>query len=518
MPECEVKTRDSNEVELSFAEEECLRQLPTNPQWFKTEPNSFSDFGGEIAKTTRSFINPSRQRRKGRKTGETASGGFNTDFTRTSLNRLLQGFMFADARELPTTKSILRPAGQDDVTAVTGATGYAVTTVAPFATGMLVYASGFGFAANNGLKLITAANAVAGGYTVNVTPAAVNEPAPPSDAALEVCGFQFGAGLVSLAVTGDIVSLVGSGAVDFTNRLNLIPGAWVFIGGDQPNTRFDNNSGYARIKTVTAQIIVFDDVTFTPVTEAGAGKSIRLFLGTIIRNEKNPDLIKMRSYQLERTLGKGENGVQAEYLEGAVANEFSLELPAEEKIAADLNFLACRRTFRTGNVGDLIKTGDRIEASGEEVYNTTSDVYRMKIAVSNPLSSTLPPLVGYVQEGSIAITNNASPNTAIGTMGAIDFQFGDFEVSGSLTAYFADIGSVKSINDDSDCAFNVIGAYSNYGFVFDMPLLTLSGGTLNVEKDAPITLPIEKQAVEGEGGFTLLYQFFPYLPDLAMPE
>ena len=166
----------------------------------------------------------------------------------------------------------------------------------------------------------------------------------------------------------------------------------------------------------------------------------------------------------------------------------------------------------------MIKTGDRIEASGEEVYNTTSDVYRMKIAVSNPISSTLPPLVGYVQEGSIAITNNASPNTAIGTMGAIDFQFGDFEVSGSLTAYFADIGAVKTINDDSDCAFNVIGAYSNYGFVFDMPLLTLSGGTLNVEKDAPITLPIEKQAVEGEGGFTLLYQFFPYLPDLAMPE
>ena len=183
MPECEVKTRDSNEVELSFAEEECLRQLPANPQWFKTEPNSFSDFGGEIAKTTRSFINPSRQRRKGRKTGETASGGFNTDFTRTSLNRLLQGFMFADARELPTTKSVLRPAGEDKVTAVTGATGYAVTTVAPFATGMLVYASGFGCAANNGVKLITGATAVAGGYTVNVTPAAVNEPTPPSDAA-----------------------------------------------------------------------------------------------------------------------------------------------------------------------------------------------------------------------------------------------------------------------------------------------------------------------------------------------
>lgn len=518
MADCEVKTRDSNDVELSFAEEECLRQLPPNPQWFKTEPNSFSDFGGEIAKTTRSFINPSRQRRKGRKTGETASGGFNTDFTRTSLNRLLQGFMFADAREMPTTKTVLRPAGEDEITAVTGATGYAVTTVAPFATGMLVYASGFGFAANNGLKSITAANSITGGYAVNVSPAAVNEPAPPPGAALEVCGYQFGSGLLSIAVTGEVVSIVGSGAANFSNKPNLIPGAWLFIGGDAPANRFENNAGYARIKSVEAQTIVFDDVTFTPVTEAGTGKSIRLFLGTIIRNEKDPDLIRMRSYQLERTLGKGDNDTQAEYLEGAIANEFSLELPAEEKIVADLTFLACRRTFRTGEVGDLIKDGDRIEASGEEVYNTTSDVYRMKIAVSNPLSSTLPPLVGYVQEGNLAITNNASPNTAIGTMGAVDFQFGDFEVSGSLTAYFTDIAAVQLINDDSDCAFNVIGAYSNYGFVFDMPLLTLSGGTLNVEKDAPITLPIEKQAVEGEAGFTLLYQFFPYLPDLAMPE
>ena len=103
-------------------------------------------------------------------------------------------------------------------------------------------------------------------------------------------------------------------------------------------------------------------------------------------------------------------------------------------------------------------------------------------------------------------------------MGAIDFQFGDFEVSGSLTAYFADIGSVKSINDDSDCAFNVIGAYSNYGFVFDMPLLTLSGGALNVEKDAPITVPLEPAGAENPNGYTMLYEAFSYLPNLAMPD
>ena len=48
--------------------------------------------------------------------------------------------------------------------------------------------------------------------------------------------------------------------------------------------------------------------------------------------------------------------------------------------------------------------------------------------------------------------------------------------------------------------------------------LTLSGGGLTVEKDAAIMLPIENSAVENAAGYTLLYQFFPYLPDAAMPE
>ena len=489
-------------------------------QWFKTEPNTFGDFGSELTKAVRSFINPSRQRKKGRTVGEEASGGFNTDFTKSSLNRLLQGFMFADARELPTTKALAKPFGLDRVVSVAAADGYRVkgALIEQLVVGQLVFGSGFVNSANNGLKVVSAVASVQVDRNVQVTPAVVNEAvALNTDKHLEACGFEFPTGDVSLAVTSGVPSLVST-VTDFTTIANLIPGAWVFVGGDLTANRFNNNIGYGRIRSVAANAIILDDVTFVPVTEAGTGKNLRLFFGPIIRNEKAKNLIKMRSYQLERTLGEGENGQQAEYLEGAIANELSMEFPTEDKIAADLTFVACSRNFVTGDPGDELKGGVRYEAEGEEVYNTTSDLYRMRIALKSDTTANLPALVGYVSEGSLAITNNAAPNKALSVLGALDFQFGDFEVSGSLTAYFTDVSAPRSIKNDADCSFNIIGAYANYGFVFDMPLLTLSGGSLTIEKDAPIMLPIEKSAVEGAEGFTLLYQFFPYLPDAAMPE
>lgn len=487
-------------------------------QWFKTEPNTFGDFGSELTKAVRSFINPSRQRKKGRTVGEEASGGFNTDFTKTSLNRLLQGFMFADARELPTTDSLVAKYGTNRVVSVEAATGYRVkgSLIESAVAGQLIFGSGFANVANNGLKVVASVTPVGFDAHIQTTPAPVNE-AAGENKHLQVVGFQFPSGDVSLAVTSGIPSLV-SVATNFLNLPNFIPGAWLFIGGDASGNAFDNNRGYGRIRSVSANAVVLEDVTFNPVNEAGTGKSLRIFNGPIIRNEKNPDLIKQRSYQLERTLGQGANGAQAEYLEGAIANELSLEFPQEDKVVADLNFVACSRNFRTGDPGDELKDGERYEAAGEEVYNTTSDLYRMRIAIKSNTTANLTPLVGYVSEGSLALTNNAAPNKALSVLGAIDFQFGDFEVSGSLTAYFTDVSAPRLIKNDADCSFNIIGAYSNYGFVFDMPLLTLSGGSLTIEKDAPIMLPIEKSAVEGAEGFTLLYQFFPYLPEAAMPE
>lgn len=503
---------DSNITGLAFAEETTLKTLPGTPVWYGLEPNSYSDFGGELSTVARAPIDPSRQNKKGTITDLDASGGFNIDFTKSNLTRLLQGFFFADARELPNTKALNAAA-----IALTGVTASSKTYAAAsglgsFAALQLIYASGFSNATNNGLK--TVASSTAGTVVVNET--LIDEAAPPAAAKLQTVGFQFASGDISMAVTSGIPSLVAT-AADFTTLPGLIPGLWVFIGGDAAGTAFANNVGYARIKSIAAKAIVFDDTTFTPATEAGTGKTIRLFVGTVIKNEKTPSLIKRRSYNIERQLGSGPTSTQAEYLEGAVANEFTLNIPQADKLNADLTFIACDNTHKSGEVGDEIKSGTRVSAAGEDAFNTSSDIYRIKMAVIDPTASNPAALFGYVSEANVSINNNVSPNKAVGILGAFDTTAGNFEVGGSITAYFTTVSAVRAVRQNADVGLSVIGASKNAGFVFDIPLLGLGGGRLAVEKDAPITVPLEPAGAENANGYTMFYEAFSYLPNVAMP-
>jgi len=512
---CTINKIDSNVTGLAFAEEECLKQLPgtggADAVWFGLEPNSYSDFGGSISTVTRSPISVSRQNKRGVISDLDASGGFNIDFTKTNLVRLMQGFFFADAREAPSTVPLNGTAvpitgvvaADKDYTAASG--------LGVFDAGQLVYASGFANASNNGIKTVVSATATA----VEVSETVANE-TPSSAAKLQCVGYQLGSADANIAVTSGIPALVTT-VEDFTTRAELIPGAWIFLGDDTSGNRFANNVGYARIASVSAHALVFDDTTWTPVNETGTGKTIRLYVGTVIKNESTAALIKRRSYNLERTLGEGATDTQCEYLEGAVPNEMTLNLPQADKINADLSFVACDHTHRSGESGDEQKVGTRVAVSGEDAYNTSSDLYRVKMAVLDGTTSNPDALFGYVSEASVSVNNNVSPSKAIGTLGAFDMTAGNFEVGGSITAYFTTTAAVQAVRNNSDVGFSAIGAHSNAGFVFDIPLLGLGGGRLNVEKDAPITLPLEPAGAENDNGYTMLYEAFLYLPNLAMP-
>lgn len=503
---------DSNITGLAFAEETALKTLPVTPVWYGLEPNSYSDFGGELSTVARAPIDPSRQNKKGTITDLDASGGFNIDFTKSNLTRLLQGFFFADARELPNTK----PINGTDV-AITGATAGTKTYAAAsglgsFVAGQIVLASGFSNAGNNGIK--TVASSTAGTVVVNET--LIDEASPPAGAKLETVGFEFATGDINLAVVSGIPSIVAT-AADFTTLPGLTVGAWVFLGGDNATNAFANNVGFARIKSIAAKAIAFDDTTFSPVNETGTAKKIRIFVGTMLRNEKNPALIKRRSYNIERQLGSGPTSTQAEYLEGAVANEFTLNIPQADKLNADLSFVACDNTHKSGEAGDEIKSGTRVSAAGEDAFNTSSDIYRIKMSVIDPASSNPSALFGYVSEATVSINNNVTPNKAVGILGAFDTSAGNFEVGGSITAYFTTVSAVRAVRNNADVGLSVIGASSNAGFVFDIPLLGLGGGRLNVEKDAPITVPLEPAGAENANGYTMFCEAFSYLPNVAMP-
>jgi hypothetical protein len=519
---------DSNLTGLNIAEEVALKTLPTvavdgfDPIWFGQEPNGYSDFGGEISTVARAPIDPSRQNKKGTPTDLNASGGFSTDVTQNNLTRLLQGFFFADARRKPSTESFALGTANTLLSSVTASTKtYAAASgLTPFnKAGYLVKASGFGNAANNGLKTVASAT----GTTVVVSETTVDEASPPTTAKLHVVGFKFPSADVQITVTAGIPALV-SAATNLT-QLGLTVGEWVFIGGDGASLKFANNVGYARVGSISTTTVVFDDTTWAPVAEAGTGKTIQLFFGTVIRNEKTASLIKRRSYNIERTLGEGPQAqnpgdLQAEYLEGAVANELTLNVPQADKLTADLSFVACDNTQRSGASGDKIKSatlGATVSAAGEDAINTSSDVYRIKMAINDPATSKPTALFGYVTEGNVSIKNGVTPNKAVGVMGAFDTSAGNFVVGGSVTAYFTDVAAVKAVRNNADVGFNTIYAAQNAGMVWDIPLLGLGGGRLNVEKDQPIKVPLEPAAAENANGYTLMYVNFPYLPNAAMP-
>lgn len=499
---------DSNLTGLAIAEESSLKVLPGSPVWYELEPNSYADFGSEISTVAREPINPSRQRKKGVVVDLDASGGFNMDFTSEISKRLAQGFFFADAREKFSTQKL--NAAAIPITSTTTSTYTAASGLTGFKAGDLVFASGFANAANNGIKRVT--TVLAGVLTVVET--LVTEAAPPATAKIEACGFQGASADINLTTDSTSVTLTST-ALDFTT-LGLTVGEFVFVGGDAVATKFANNApGYARVKSVAAHALVFDDTTWTPVNETGTGKTIQIFFGTVIRNEKTASLIKRRSYNIERQLGNDGVGTQSEYLEGAIANEFKLNIPQADKLNADLSFVAMDNVQRSGTEG--IKAGTRVPAPIEDAFNTASNLYRVKLSIVDPLTLNKTALFAYVSEADISINNNVSPNKALAVLGAFDASVGNFEVFGSVTAYFADVAAVAAVRQNSNVALNIIGATDNKGFVFDMPLISLGGGRLNVEKDAPIMIPLEANAAECPAGYTLLLTFFCYLPTAAMP-
>lgn len=515
--ECVSNKIDSNLTGLAYAEEVCLKQLPTladdgaDPVWFNLEPNSYSDMGGELSTVARNPIDPSRQNKKGAVVDLDASGGFNIDFTKTNLLRLLQGFFFADIRQKPSTK--LLNSARVVISSVSGTQYNAAAGLLPFnVPGLLLFVSGFGVSMNNGIKVAVAATAT----ELNISGSIAAEASPPPNAAIEAVGFEFPADDVDIAVVGNIPSLIST-ATDL-RTLGLIPGEWIFIGGDMAGQRFADNVGFARINTISENAIVFDDVSFVAQNEAGTGKTVRIFFGSVLKNENVPSLIKRRSYNIERQLSNGPTGPQAEYLEGAVANEFTLNVPQADKLNADLAFVACDNTFRSGEVDDEIKEGTRVAAPNEDAYNTSSDIARIKMHVIDPTAANPAALFGYVSEASVAINNDVSPNKAVGVLGAFDTSAGNFNVSGSVTAYFSTVAAVKAVRGNADVGMSIIGASKNAGFVFDIPLLALGGGRINVEKDQPITVPLEPSGAQNKHGFTLLYGMFPYLPNQAMPK
>lgn len=482
----------SNSTGLAIAEEVIGTPgiLPGSPVWIPLEPNSYAEFGGQTTLTPRRPITNSRQIKKGVVTDLDAVGGFSTDFVTESLSRLFQGFFFADWRY----KTNLVP------TAVSGTQYTVASGGAGFLVNSLLFADGFAVAGNNGLKLVTAST----GTTISVAGLAV-EASPTSDIITRV-GHQG----VSADLTLTVVSLVpqlNSTSLNFTT-LGLIPGEWIWIGGDTAITQFATaaNNGFYRIKTIAANVIVFDRWPSTTVADPGTGKTIQLFFGHVIKNEASPALQKLRTYHLERQLAAS----SWEYVKGAAPNTLVFNIKKADKITLDLGFIAMN-TERAA----VVKTGTREVLPVQSSFNASSNFKRLRFNNDTTGAS----VATYVDELKLTVDNGIEPTKAVAALGGIDINYGDFMVMGNIEAFFASTAAVDAVNNNDDCSLDfglVVRSGTQrlpVGYLFDVPLMALGDGRIKVEKDKPVMLPLTYDAAASDTfNHTLLAVDFSYLP------
>lgn len=510
----DVSKIDSNVTGLAFAEEDTFGVLPVTPVWYPLEPNSYNDFGGQLARVARAPITAGRQRKKGVVTDLDASGGFNTDLTQTNLQRLLQGFFFADLRPKDEYGD-----GSGIIIAVGASNDIQGTDIDHgVVAGQLIFCSGFTNSANNGLKKVAS---VASG-SVTTTETLVAEAAPPAAAKFVTVGVQAGAGDLDVTTSGAFATITST-TLDFTT-LGLIPGEWIYVGGDSAGLGFAAaaNNGFKRIRSIAAHALVLDKSALAMSTEASTTETVQLFFGRVLKNETGTSIVR-RSYNLERQLGAPDDAdptdIQAEYLAGSVPNELTFVVPTSGKLNCDLSFISGDHETVDGATGP--KTGTRVALVESDAFNSSSDVVRIKMAVVDAASEAPTALFGFLTELKLSINNNVSPDKAIGVLGAFDVSVGDFEVGGEVTAYFSDVAAIAAVRANSDITLDIILARANTGIVIDLPLVALGDGRLNIEKDKAVTLPLSLEAATGAKvlstmDHTLLMQWFDYLPTAAM--
>ncbi len=538
----EVVKIDSNATGLKVAEESSLGTLPGSPVWYEMEPNSYSDFGGQLALVARNPINSGRQNKKGVITDLDASGGLNQDLTFSNLSHMWESLFMSTKEE---KFYVENTSAGGEIDSVEGGGTDTFTIAADVSSdvfvGDIIWCEGFADDANNGKHIVTAV-AGAGPTTLEVLASTlVAEATAPDNASIRVIGFEFVSSDLDVAYSAGSLPTLTTTTKDFT-ELGLRAGEFIYIGGDGANVfAAAHNNGFARVATIAANILTLDKTSggadgITEMATEASSTVIEVYFGSTVRNVGTTDtLFSRRSWTIERNLGEpdpvGDTGAfQSELLTGAVVNEFALNVAQADKITTDWTFVATDNVQRDKD-DDLLSLGDEtatiIEATA---YNTSSDFSRIKLAEVRPTQSAVAnlaapsPLFTYVTELTLNVNNNASPNKAVGVLGAFDVTLGNFETSGAITAYFADIASVVAVRNNADVTLDVAivkdfgsGAIARKaGIVLDVPLIALGDGRANVTQDEAITLPLDTQAAEYENfGHTLLMVEFFYLPDTA---
>lgn len=499
----QVRKIDSSSVGLSIAKEQSINKLPSDPIWQDLEPSEIGDVGGETTQTARSIIRPDRQFARGAITDLSASANFSQEISQNNTTDLMQGYLFADAREIFKTS----PVNGGGVTVKADADTFTLGDVDYDTTNVLenslILASDFKTNANNGLKVV---GSVASGV-IGVTGVVAET---IGDGKLEVVGYR---------ATNASINVTGYVSLSFANadKLGISVGQWIFVGGDT-NKPTDNECFYARVGAIATDELTLDFTTVELSAESSIA-TLDVFFGTVVHNEDSIDLIKRTTYTIEERLGFEDEErtiPQASYVTGCVPSELTISLEQGALAKAEYSFTGCRFLTKKGT----LLAGTHKDAWNEKGYNNSNEVYYCGLTI-NPTSETETnpaPMFAYVSSASISINNNLTENKSVATLGAFDISSGKFEVKVSPEVYFTSVDSIEALKNNADCGFQVIVSRDNQGIVYDVPMIGLGSSIPSISDSDPIMMSLEGTGAKSKFGYTFSFNNFAYLPDVAMAK
>jgi hypothetical protein len=320
-----------------------------------------------------------------------------------------------------------------------------------FKSGHLVQLTGFTNANNSGIFRVASSTAT----TIILAGASplTDEAAPPLGAIIRVVGVEGASGDITATALG-----LSSTALNFTT-LGLTLHQWVKIGATATIGRFANaaNNGFARITSISANALTFDNLPEGWAIDAGAGKTIRAWFGDYIRNG-----VTMISHTYEKAFTSQASPKYYQFT-GQVVDSLNIELGTGgiSKINATL-------LGQTEITSDTSLNTNPAPAFVEDGFNAINDVNRMMEGNSNILNNNP------AKQFSINLANNLRERPAIGFFGSINLGLGSCDVTGSINTYFENDTLLAKYKNQTKTAIGTIFKKAGKAVVIYLPTVTIT--------------------------------------------
>lgn len=375
-----------------------------------------------------------------------------------------------------TKPNIVNTAAGTPISALSTTTATVASGGAAFLTNAIVQTTGFVLAANNTVAVVASSTA-----TTVVFPASTftADASPQAGATLRVVGQAGASGDITATASG-----LASTSLDFTT-LGMAAGDWIKIGGSAAGNQFATgaNNAFVRVTAIAAHALTCDNLPTGWTTDSGTGKTVYIWFGDTVYNSTT-----LWTSTIERSY-TDQGTPTYEYYTGSATDKLSLNLSASQIITGSASMVCANAQYLTTRQSGATD----IAAPTFPVLNATSNFGRIGVGGST-LSGP-----DYIMSATMEFANNISQDMAVGTLSAVALNNGDFNVTGTINAYFGDITLLTNLLNNAATSLNfrfTDGNSPKETYVFDLPQVKYTSGQINdVAKNRPVMQALGYRAV-----------------------